>query len=46
MAYMVLQMNGCLFDRKELVPINGNISNKASVKYGDPQVSVLGHFCP
>ena len=29
-------------DRKQFVSINGYVSNKASVKYGIPQVSVLG----
>ena len=31
-----------LFDRKQFVSINGHISNQTSVKYGDPQDSVLG----
>ena len=31
-----------LFDRKQFVSINGHVSNKASVKYGVPQGSVLG----
>ena len=31
-----------LFDRKQFVSINGHVSNKASVKYGVPQSSVLG----
>ena len=31
-----------LFDRKQFLSINGYISNKASVKYGIPQDSVLG----
>ena len=31
-----------LFDRKQVVSINGHVSNKASVKYGIPQGSVLG----
>ena len=31
-----------LFDRKQVVSINGHVSNKASVKYGVPQGSVLG----
>ena len=30
------------FDRKQFVSINGQISNKASIKYGVPQGSVLG----
>ena len=30
------------FDRKQFVSINGHISNKASIKYGVPQGSVLG----
>ena len=30
-----------LFDRKHFVSINGHVSNKASVKYGVPQGSVL-----
>ena len=33
-----------LFDRKQFVSINGHISNKASLKYGVPQGSVLGPF--
>ena len=43
MAYMALQMNDLihLFDRKQFVSINSHISNKASVKYGVPQGSVL-----
>ena len=32
----------CLFDRKQFVSINGHVSNKASVKYGILQGSVLG----
>ena len=31
-----------LFKRKQLLSINGHVSNKASVKYGIPQSSVLG----
>ena len=30
------------FDWKQFVSINGHISNKASIKYGAPQGSVLG----
>ena len=33
-----------LFDRKQFVSINGHVSNKASVKYGVSQGSVLGPF--
>ena len=31
-----------LFDRKQFVSINGHVSNKASIRYGAPQGSVLG----
>ena len=31
-----------LFDRKKIVSINDHISNKASIKYGVPQGSILG----
>ena len=31
-----------LFNRKQFVSINGHASNQISVKYGVPQVSVLG----
>ena len=33
-----------LFNRKRFVSINGHVSYKASIKYGVPQSSVLGHF--